>query len=109
MKVGIDIEKLERLTLALVKRIATKGELDWLKKHSAAQHLGSIWTAKEAAIKALGGGDMRDVELLHEENGRPKICLHGGAEEAFKKQNLSEIEVSISHTKTDAISIVIMK
>ncbi len=112
MKIGIDMEKLSRMNEKLISRVATEAEMLWLEKFSdraKLAHMGSIWSAKEAAIKALGQGEMKDVELAHTEDGRPQIRLHGKAKQLFESLGLTEIEVSISHTQTDVICLVVMQ
>ncbi len=111
MKVGIDVEDISRMNQKLIDRIANPSELNWLSQFSEKTiktHMASLWVAKEATIKALGGGNMREVELLHE-NSRPIIQLHGKMLERFNSLKLTEIEASISHTKKQAVCIVIIK
>ena len=111
MKVGIDIEKISRMNEKLIEKVATKDEIKWLEQFSPkvrAQHMGSLWVAKEATVKALGGGDISEVEHMHEQNGRPKINLFGKTKQIFEKNKFKSVEISISHTKTDVIAIVLI-
>ncbi len=112
MRIGIDMEKIDRLNDKLIKTISTEKELEWLNSFSEKTkptHYGSIWATKEATIKALGSGNMKEIELLHNQIGKPQIKLYGATFNTFQSFGLKEIEVSISHTKTDVISLVVMQ
>lgn len=111
MRVGIDLENIDRMNEKLLAKICFESEKRWLSNFSditVKTHMASLWVAKEATIKALGVGDMREVELVHE-NSKPSILLHGKMLEKFKELNMTEIEISISHTKEQAVCIAIMK
>lgn len=112
MKVGIDIEKIDRMNKKLLDRIATPAEKEYVTSHGdSLRHIASLWTAKEAAIKMLGDTTLSplEIEILHQKNGRPYLVLYGLALDCAKKQNLTEFDISISHNPTDAIAIVIGK
>jgi 4'-phosphopantetheinyl transferase len=59
--VGIDVERVRQNleTLEIAERFFSSGEADWLRSQPASERLRSFfvcWTAKEAYIKACGGG-----------------------------------------------------
>lgn len=76
------------------------------------QHFAARFAAKEAVFKALsehidGREDMlwKEIEVLNDVNGRPKINL-----ERLKKhglQHLHSIDISISHIKEYAVASVV--
>ncbi len=111
MRVGIDIENISRMSERLLEKIATAKEREYISSFSEKKkHIASLWCAKEAAVKALGTDlSFLDIEVLHEESGRPRLQLTGKAAERFKELKLSEIELSISHTEDIAIAIVMAK
>lgn len=112
MKVGIDSEQISRMSQKLLNRIATPNEIEYVGKFRHAKpHIASLWTAKEATIKALGKSDISflDIEILHDENGKPSVALHGKAKQQFASMGLTEIEISITHNRHFATSIVLMQ
>ena len=78
------------------------------------EHYAARFAAKEAYLKALGTGwtngmAFNEVEIGHDENGKPVIQLLGNtAELTLVKSNLS-ISVSLSHLQTIASAIVIIE
>jgi len=120
MRTGIDIIQIDRISLdaKFISKIANEKEIEYLnsykKDQSRKESLAGLWAVKEASFKALGLGKdsgvvFKNVELYHEESGRPYIKLNGIALEKFIELKLKQIEVSISHSEKNAIAIVIMK
>ncbi len=118
MKVGIDIIEIERVLTddEFVDRIAVKGEKDYINSFNTEQgkreRIASLWTVKEAVFKCLevgrnSGAVMSEIELCHQDNGKPFVKFSGYMLDRFNKLNLKNIEVSISHSKTIATAIVI--
>lgn len=111
MRVGIDIEQISRMSEALAEKIATENEKKYLSqfKTKKSQHIGSLWTAKEACVKMLGKTDLSflEIEINHDAGGRPSLLLSGKALAEFKKLGLSGIDLSISHTDDIVTAIVI--
>lgn len=120
MRVGIDTIELERVSVEdkFLKRIANECEEKFVKSYKCEnglrQRIASLWCVKEAVMKALGLGrdskvTMKEIELLHEETGRPYVKLNGVALNRFKELGCNEIEISISHSDTIAMAICICK
>lgn len=120
MRVGIDIIELNRVSIdeKFIKKIANSYEQEYIDQYKCEegkrQRIASLWCVKEAVMKALGlgrdsGVTMKDIELLHEDNGRPYVKLKKIALQQFKVLNLKEIEISISHSETIATAICIIK
>lgn len=119
MRVGIDVIELDKVpkTQAFLKRIAKPKEIEYINRYKCEsgqrQRTATLWCVKEAVMKALGlgkdsGVTMKDIELCHEESGRPFVKLQKVAKNAFKELNLREIEISISHSETIASAICII-
>jgi holo-[acyl-carrier protein] synthase len=76
-----------------------------------AEALAVHFAAKEAASKALGTGigpiSWRDVETLHKWSGEPYLVLHNSAEKIANKRGLSNWAVSLSHSRDNAIAVVV--
>src|SRR3989338_155813 len=55
----------------------------------------------------LRGVYFKEIEILRESSGAPKIVLHKRAKLKAKEKGLSSFEVSISHERDFAIAIVV--
>jgi holo-[acyl-carrier protein] synthase len=113
---GIDVIEIERIEAAanrwgdrFLRRIYTDAERDYCR--GKPRRLAGRFAAKEAASKALGVGvrfiRWRDIEILPDERGKPRLTLHGRAAEVAARLGLTGFEVSITHSRTDAIAVVI--
>src|SRR5205807_9581433 len=75
------------------------------------QHLAGRFAAKEAVSKALGTGirgiEWREMEIIHEETGRPRVCLHGQAADLAAELAITDWSVSLSYSPTMAAAIVV--
>jgi len=60
-------------------------------------------------LKCLGLGlgqglALKDIEVVHAEDGKPLCRLSGGGREIFGRLGLSAIHISISHEKKYAVA-----
>jgi len=81
-------------------------------KKRACEHFAGRWAAKEAVLKALGTGwiggiSWKDVEVVNEIGGRPKIVLHGGALKIAEQLGIIDLQISLSHCSSHAIAYAI--
>ena len=68
------------------------------------------FAAKEAVLKVLGTGWAQglgfcDVEVLRDDSGRPHVVLHGPAAERARTLGFTQILISITHSRRDAIAV----
>ncbi|MCX6246496.1 MAG: holo-ACP synthase [Bacteroidetes bacterium] len=118
---GTDIIEVSRIQAVMEKdigfreKIFTAGEIAYCetKKHKY-ENYAARFSAKEAFMKAIGTGwrfgiRFADIEVYHDEFGKPLIALHGKAEELSKIEKISKIHVSLSHVKEIATAIVIVE
>ena len=118
--IGIDIEEIARVEdLAarygqrFIGRIFTDGEASYcLRRRAPAQHLAARFSAKEAAMKALGTGRARgvlwrDVEVVRE-GGPPQLRLHGGALRRFEALGATRTLLTMTHSRQLAIAQVVL-
>ena len=112
---GIDIIEINRIEAAVSKnngfleRIFNESEINTLKaKGFRASSIAGFFAAKEACLKALGTGlrdlKWKDIEICNDALGKPYIQLHNNAREIAYSQNISEILLSISHSREYAIA-----
>jgi len=120
MKVGIDI--LDALRMENIsknkdhlKKVFTEKEIEYcdLIKNNLPRIAG-IYCAKEAFLKALGIGirngiNFLEIEVDHEENGRPIFKLSDHIKDILKSLKIVNVELSISHTDNFATAICIMQ
>ncbi|MCL2840533.1 MAG: holo-ACP synthase [Defluviitaleaceae bacterium] len=103
MGIGVDMVKVERfkdITPHFRSKVYTPQEQAYLTGKKI-ESLAGIFAAKEAVAKALGTGFIAglrpiDIEILHDKNGKPYVNSH------------KNIEISISHTATDAIAFAVV-
>jgi holo-[acyl-carrier protein] synthase len=65
-------------------------------------------------MKAIGTGwrfgiRFADIEVVHDEFGKPLIRLSGKAEDLAKIERISKFHVSLSHVKETATAVVIVE
>jgi len=76
-------------------------------------HLAARLAAREAAWKALGTGlvgamGWRDVEVTRDPAGAPGLRFQGATGAALERSGLRLASISLSHTETHAIAVVIL-
>jgi len=112
IRCGIDIIELDRISKALSdgesfkNKVFTQRERDYCESRGkgSVQSYAARFCAKEAVAKALGVGISRgisfqDIEILNEENGKPKVVLHGEAKRVFKELGSQAIDISLTHSR----------
>ncbi|KAK5081587.1 beta subunit of fatty acid synthetase [Lithohypha guttulata] len=116
-KVGVDVEDISAINIdneTFVERNFTAQEQAYCKKApSPVSSFAGRWSAKEAVFKSLGvsskgaGAPLSDIEILSDTNGAPKVELHGEALRAAKEAGLKSVNVSISHSDSQAIAVAV--
>ena len=125
--IGTDILEISRIDKILkkynqtfVSRIFGSNEIKIIEKKSKnmSLFLGKRFAAKEATAKALGTGinqgvNWKNIEIINFDSGKPKIILHGQANEKLKRLLPKDMKPKISITITDekglAQSLVIIE
>lgn len=115
--IGTDIIEIERITKAIEKqsfmdKIFTKEEQKLYHKANP-QTLAGNFAAKEAVSKALGTGfagcSPIEIEVLRNSAGKPYVNLYSNTLNIFNSLNASQIYVSISHNKDNAVAFVVIE
>jgi holo-[acyl-carrier protein] synthase len=113
---GIDIIEIDRVERVyrqygdrFLKRIYTEGEIRYAR--GRAPQLASRFAAKEAVMKLLGTGvrgvRWRDIEVARRPGMAPHIVLHGTAQARAELLGLTDIALSLSHSKEYAVASAI--
>jgi holo-[acyl-carrier protein] synthase len=116
LSTGVDLVDIKRLEGAIsrhgerfLKRIFTARELDEVGHNTAS--LAARFAAKEAVSKALGTGigpiNWREIEILRGPARQPVLQLHGAAQRLAGELHLTRWSLSLSHTATQAIAMVV--
>src|SRR5215218_3847257 len=114
--VGIDTIEIARIrrTLAdfgdrFLRRVYTERERE--RYGTRISELAARFAAKEATSKALGTGirgiRWREMEVLSNRRGKPVLILHGSAAERAALLGLVAFDVSLTHSRTDAMAFVV--
>jgi len=114
--VGIDLIEIERIKRAInnnskfLKRVFTMKEITrGEREKNRYQFYGVHFATKEAVMKALGTGWRKgvkwiDIQVTHNNDGKPEVRLVGKTKEIAKRLEIDEVLVSMSHTKEYAVA-----
>jgi holo-[acyl-carrier protein] synthase len=109
VEIGRIQETIERYGERFLERIYTPQELSKVGKNTAS--LAARFAAKEAVAKALGTGigavRWQEIEVLQGPDREPLLRLHGAARQRADALGLNTWSVSLSHTSTHAIAMVV--
>ena len=105
-------EGIERFGERFLARFFTAGEREDCA--GSPIRLAARFAAKEAVAKALGSGigHVRwvDIEIRTDDDSRrPRLYLRGAANCLAHELNLTEWDVSLSHSKSQAIAVAVAK
>jgi len=113
---GVDIIEIPRIKRVLdrygqrfLNRVFTPDEIAYCR--GRAPNLAGRFAAKEAAMKALGTGvrgvSWKDIEVIRADSGAPSLRLHGRAKKRAERLQMSEMSLSISHSREYAVAFVV--
>ena len=113
---GVDIIEIHRIKRVFEQygdrflyRIYTEREIAYCR--GRAPQLASRFAAKEATMKALGTGvrgiRWRDIEVVRGRGQAPRIELHGTAQARADRLGLTDIALSLSHSRKFAVASVV--
>jgi holo-[acyl-carrier protein] synthase len=113
---GIDVIEIARIQRTVddfgerfLRRVFT--EREWQRYGSRIPELAVRFAAKEATSKALGTGirgiRWREMEILANRRGKPVLILHGKAADRAAALGLVAFDVSLTHSRTEAIAFVV--
>jgi len=120
--IGIDLVENERIEKIINKwgkkflqRVFSEGEIGYCGRHiQASINYGARFAAKEAFLKALGiglgrGVKLCEIEVVHDDQGKPDLILHGEAHLQIEKRLIKGVHLSLTHTKNYATAMVILE
>lgn len=117
--IGVDVVDVERMKsilaeqgAAFVERVFTDIEVAYCRsKQNPEQHFAARFAAKEAVSKAMQTGwsgifRWKDVEVVNEPSGAPKIFLYREVAASLGK---SAVHLSLSHTENTVVALAIIE
>ena len=119
---GVDLCEVPRIEASIARygsrfleRIFTPREIAYAdRKANRFERYAARFAAKEAGMKALGTGwtggiSWRDFEVVNLPSGRPTLNFHGRAAEVAAKLGVRHVALSLTHTKEQALAMVILE
>jgi len=112
---AVDVVRFRRVVArrpGIVHRLFTDTERAYAERsRDPGPRLAVRFAAKEAVLKALGVGvgaaGFRDVEVTRSDDGAPGLVLSGRAEALSVGQGVRRWHVSLTHTDTVAVAVVV--
>ena len=119
---GIDLCEIVRMERLLeqndrfLQRYFTAEEQQYIHSRgkAGAESMAAMFAAKEALLKALGTGlsgkaALAEIEVCHEESGRPRYRLLGAAQQALSDMGGSRVHLSLSHEAGIAAAVAVIE
>jgi len=118
--VGTDIFEINRMKKriekepAFIQTVFTNQEISYCEQFKfKEQNYAARFAAKEALMKALGTGynkgiSFSEIIISNNSEGKPEITLTGKTLERAVSLGVTDIHVSLSHSKKQAIAFVIL-
>ena len=117
--IGTDIVEIDRIAASVGKEqgfremVFSPLEVAYCEaKTHKYEHYAARFAAKEAFFKAIGTGwkngtAFNEIEIYNDASGRPHIRLLGATAATLSELTPEKIQVSLSHTATMAIAVVL--
>jgi holo-[acyl-carrier protein] synthase len=118
---GTDMIEVDRVASKISKEagfrelIFSPKEIEYCEpKANKFEHYAARFAAKEAFLKAIGTGWIKgtafnEIEITHDEKGKPQIGLIGKTASSIEELGIGRISVSLSHLKLIASATVIIE
>jgi len=118
--IGIDIVKIDRMQEAdqkwgrkFIEKFLTTDEIKYcFEKKVPYLSVAVRFAAKEALIKAIGSEiavNMKDIEVILNEKGRPSIKVKGTLESFFQENAITRCHLSLSHEREFGVACVVLE
>lgn len=117
--IGVDVVDVHRMKTilneqggAFINRVFTQTETSYCQsKQKPEQHFAARFAAKEAVSKAMQTGwsgifRWKDVEVVNEPSGAPKILLYNAVARSLEK---STVHLSLSHTENTVVALAVIE
>ncbi len=118
--IGTDILEIKRLKRILnfkkeefLNKVFTQKEIEYSQKKAGIVNLATAFAAKEAVLKSLNlptlaNIGMKEIEIIREKSGKPRVCLLGSLAKTFPPKHY-QFFLSLSYTEEIAIASVVLE
>lgn len=119
IRTGVDIVDNNRIRKivgerrsSFYRKILTDDELGYIiSRNHSVESISGIFAGKEAVSKVIGRGigniGWTDIEISHNDLGKPYVKLSPNGYKFFKLEGLRSIEISISHEKDYTVAFAV--
>ena len=113
----VDNRRVERLLLSRGDRFARRVFTDRERDYCAAKltphiNFAARFAAKEAFLKAVGhtaGIRWREIEVRHDNDGRPCLAADGTAADRLRELGVTTVHLSLTHERNYAQAFVVLE
>ena len=119
--IGCDLADVERIEKAIARkgfkeRVFAPEEIAYCtgSQGDKAQSYAARFAAKEAFLKAIGtglrgGGQLTEIYVANDELGKPELQVTGYFAEYIEKIGVKKIHLTLSHTSSTAMAVVVLE
>ena len=118
--IGCDLADVERIRKAIERkgfkeRVYTPEEIAYCTgpHGDKTQSYAARFAAKEAFLKAIGtglrGGELTEIYVINDELGKPELKVTGYFASYIEKLGVTKIHLTLSHTNTAAMAVVMLE
>ncbi|MEP0823813.1 MAG: holo-ACP synthase [Ignavibacterium sp.] len=117
--IGVDVVDVQRMKRMLAEqgdaftgKVFTEGEIAYCRsKKNPHEHFAARFAAKEAVSKAVQTGwrgefRWKDVEVMNEPSGAPRIALYGDLASILQGKT---VHLSLSHTENTVVAFALIE
>jgi holo-[acyl-carrier protein] synthase len=119
---GVDLAEVDRIEQSIrrfgarfLNRVYTPLEIAYVeRKANRFERYAARFAAKEAGMKAIGTGwrhgvRWQDFEVVNLPSGRPTLRFHGKAAEFARQLGVTNVALSLTHTKQTGLAYVVLE
>ncbi len=119
--IGCDLADVERIEKAIARkgfkeRVFASEEIAYCtgSQGDKPQSYAARFAAKEAFLKAIGtglrgGGQLTEIYVVNDELGKPELQVTGYFAEYIEKIGVKKIHLTLSHTSSTAMAVVVLE
>ena len=116
--IGCDLADVERIEKAITRkgfkeRVYTQEEIAYCTGSNGdkAQSYAARFAAKEAFLKARlrGKGQLTEIYVVNDDLGKPELKVTGYYASYIAKMGVKKIHLTLSHTATTAMAVVVLE
>ena len=119
--IGCDLADVERIEKAITRngfkeRVFTPDEIAYCtgSHGDKAQSYAARFAAKEAFLKAIGtglrgSGQLTELSVVNDDLGKPELKVTGYYAAYVEKMGVTKIHLTLSHTATTAMAVVVLE